>query len=346
MKKILALISMAAVALMVCSCDEKVEEDTLVLSCFSTTQNTFDFEVHAFVPDDGNKYYMGVLFGETDPTVDPWNSNSQSTDYLNPGGNVATFEFSGLEPDKTYLACAFLCNASRSSTLTFSKLEEFTTQKLETMQGHPFVDLGLSVCWADCNMGAETRYDTGDYYAWGETEPYYDGTFGNFKTGKEKGYDWESYSLCKGSEYTLTKYVPQEKASRNGLNGYYDTDTTLKSEDDAACTWGAGWSMPTKEDWQELLNNCAVTLITKDRQNYIKAQSKVDGHTSRFIVIPLGPGAYSTNLSDATKFAYYWSSTLVDTEPDKAFSCNFDGGIPFVRGEDRCRGSFIRPVLR
>ena len=37
--------------------------------------------------------------------------------------------------------------------------------------GHEYVDLGLSVKWATCNVGATTPEGYGDYFAWGETEP-------------------------------------------------------------------------------------------------------------------------------------------------------------------------------
>ena len=33
------------------------------------------------------------------------------------------------------------------------------------------VDLGLSVYWASCNLGAESPEEFGNYYAWGETSP-------------------------------------------------------------------------------------------------------------------------------------------------------------------------------
>nr|MBP3680782.1 hypothetical protein [Clostridia bacterium] len=37
---------------------------------------------------------------------------------------------------------------------------------------YEFVDLGLSVKWASCNVGAEKPEDFGLYFAWGETEGY------------------------------------------------------------------------------------------------------------------------------------------------------------------------------
>ena len=34
--------------------------------------------------------------------------------------------------------------------------------------GHEWVDLGLSVYWSTCNLGAKSPEQYGDYYAWGE----------------------------------------------------------------------------------------------------------------------------------------------------------------------------------
>ena len=59
--------------------------------------------------------------------------------------------------------------------------------------GHDFVDFGLSVRWATCNIGAETPTQRGDFVAWGETSP-------------KELYDWDSYQLCRGSFDRLTHY--------------------------------------------------------------------------------------------------------------------------------------------
>ena len=41
--------------------------------------------------------------------------------------------------------------------------------------GYGWVDLGLpsGLKWASCNVGANAPEEYGDYFAWGETEPYY-----------------------------------------------------------------------------------------------------------------------------------------------------------------------------
>ena len=58
------------------------------------------------------------------------------------------------------------------TTLTFSLSINITAQSpaTGTINGHDYVDLGLSVKWATCNIGADKPEDYGDYYAWGEAE--------------------------------------------------------------------------------------------------------------------------------------------------------------------------------
>ena len=69
---------------------------------------------------------------------------------------------------------------------------------------HEYVDLGLSVKWATCNVGAEKPEDYGDYFAWGETKP-------------KTQYDWSTYKYCKGTKKTLTKYCWIKKYGNKGF---------------------------------------------------------------------------------------------------------------------------------
>lgn len=38
-----------------------------------------------------------------------------------------------------------------------------------------YVDLGLSVMWAECNLGASSPEEFGNYYGWGDVEGYSEG---------------------------------------------------------------------------------------------------------------------------------------------------------------------------
>ena len=64
--------------------------------------------------------------------------------------------------------------------------------------GHEYVDLGLSVKWATCNVGASKPEEYGDYFAWGETEP-------------KSTYNWSTYKWCNGSDDILTKYCTNSR---------------------------------------------------------------------------------------------------------------------------------------
>ena len=77
------------------------------------------------------------------------------------------------------------------------------------------VDLGLSVRWASMNVGASAPEGRGDYFAWGDPEPYYEAGYsaspsGHWKTGKEAGYAQSDYKWRKNNSYkSLTKYYDQ-----------------------------------------------------------------------------------------------------------------------------------------
>lgn len=89
------------------------------------------------------------------------------------------------------------------------------------------VDLGLSVKWATCNLGASSPSDYGKYYAWGET--------------RDK-----------------REYTPQSYMHRDSKGRYSDLGLSIKGTryDAATANWGRGWRMPTKAEWEELLKRC------------------------------------------------------------------------------------------
>ncbi len=78
------------------------------------------------------------------------------------------------------------------------------------------VNLGLpsGLMWASCNVGANAPEEYGDYFAWGETEPYYAAGYSQaynpvWKSGKSSGYYWTSYRFDLGTNWQgpFSKYV-------------------------------------------------------------------------------------------------------------------------------------------
>ena len=204
------------------------------------------------------------------------------------------------------------------------------------------VDLGLTsgLKWASCNVGASAPEEYGDYFAWGETAPYY--TAGHSQDdpcsnwiGDKTGYNWASYSLCNGS------YNTQKKYCTDSSYGNVDNNTELDPEDDAAtANWGGTWRMPTLADWQELLNECTWTWTS---QNGVNGRL-VTGPNNNSIFLPAAGFRGNAGLRHAGSYGYYWSSSLGTGDPDGACYVFFtSGGCDWYDGS-RFYGLSVRPV--
>ena len=208
---------------------------------------------------------------------------------------------------------------------------------------YEYVDLGLSVKWATFNIGATAPEEYGDYFAWGETEPYYEAGYAqespqaHWKDGKSVGYYWPSYKYCNGSYNTMTKYCNN---SSYGNNGFTDKKTTLeKSDDIARFKWGGSWRMPTKAEFTELLNNCTWTWTTQNGVNGYKVTSKKSGYTDRSIFLPAAGYRYNPGgLNDVGSGGYYTDY------PNEAWFLNFLSGGRSTYDYYRYRGLSVRPV--
>lgn len=180
--------------------------------------------------------------------------------------------------------------------------------------GHEYVDLGLpsGLKWATCNVGANNPEEFGDYFAWGETEPYYteghsqDSPCSNWKTGKTAGYDWPSYKWCNGSSTTLTKYCISSS------DGTVDNKTVLDPADDAAhVNWGGSWRMPTKAELEELRTKCTWTWGS---QNGVKGYTIV-GPNGNSLFLPAAGWRHRSGLDDVGSDGGFWTSSLGSNGP-------------------------------
>ena len=172
------------------------------------------------------------------------------------------------------------------------------------------VDLGLSVLWADCNVGADSPQETGARFAWGETAPkiyYSEYNYKYMKAFKDQNKWWYS-------KYTTTDDDP-----------YVDGLTRLSAEDDAArANWGSKWRMPTKEEYKELYEKCEWTLDSVNGVKGYRITSKVPGYTDKSIFLPNNSnsfdglfdydyerGLYMTSDKKSSEKGYMWRGCVV-----------------------------------
>lgn len=186
------------------------------------------------------------------------------------------------------------------------------------------VDMGLSVYWASCNLGASAAGEYGDHYAWGETQT------------KAK-YTWENYKWCSGTDASLTKY------NTSASWGTVDNKTSLEAGDDVARVKLAGkWRMPTRSEMDAL-------VATKTDANY-KWEWKTQNDHYGFLITYLKnnnsiflPAAGDDDYNVGTT-GFYWTSSLDAEDPSLAWALNFSENDVRRDYNYRCEGFSVRPV--
>ena len=128
------------------------------------------------------------------------------------------------------------------------KEEEYYKVGIEEINGHECVDLGLSVKWATCNVGADSPGKYGNYYAWGSVGDRFNGVVdvANFSWGDKwrtptkddfeeliSNCDWTWTTRNSNRGYRVTSKVPgytdrsiflPAAGNKNGIvNEYVDT---------------------------------------------------------------------------------------------------------------------------
>ena len=196
---------------------------------------------------------------------------------------------------------------------------------------YEYVDLGLSVKWANKNVGASNVSDYGDYFAWAETVP------------KEE-YDWSTYKYSEDGATIMTKY------NYTSLGSVRDFLVELESVDDAASmNMGSGWRCPSLEEMNELIQQCSWTwssnYMGSGTAGYI-VTSKVEGFTGNFIFLPAAGHYGGSHLYDTNKGGMYWTSSLAEDSFAHIMACQlyFSEGEICTMPADRQLGMTIRGV--
>ena len=151
-------------------------------------------------------------------------------------------------------------------------------------------DMGLSVYWASCNLEANKPEQYGGFFAWGETK--------SKKSFTKKNYSFDWYSS----------------------HGGWGNDMILYPNEDAAhVILGGRWRMPTRLEWNELVNSCdwIWTVINTEEGNVsgFKVVSRINGQS---IFIPAAGGIFALSAfqsgdsewTDKGRVGCYWTSSM------------------------------------
>lgn len=143
-------------------------------------------------------------------------------------------------------------NGGRIITLGFSYYEPLEYRD-------DCIDLGLSVRWACCNLGASSPTEIGDFYAWSETST-------------KSGYWEENYAFC--NNYS-NKYIYEYT---NPLTNICKTQYDI-----ANIKLGENWKMPSLAEVNELITLCTWD---KDKVDGIEVY-RITGPNGNSIIIPI-----------------------------------------------------------
>jgi len=175
-----------------------------------------------------------------------------------------------------------------------------------TPQGPEMVDLGLSVKWAAYNLGATKAEEVGKHFAWADV------------TG-------QTWNGTKWSGNGFETKLPFEVDSNNNLKSEYDA---------VYAAFGGSYRMPTKNECNELINNCTITSTTDFNGTGVAGAiftSKISGYTDKSIFLPdVGLGEDEKCTAGGL---YYWSSTYRDGFYSEAIVFDSDeiSVIPYYR---------------
>ena len=176
-----------------------------------------------------------------------------------------------------------------------------------TINGHEWVDLGLSVKWATCNIGASSPSDYGDYYAWGET--------------------WTK------SEYREDNSVTHGK-TMDDISGDVRYDA-------ARANWGGSWRLPTASEILELVNKCTWIWT---RQGGHKGY-RVTGPNGKSIFLPAAGFRYGVSFRNRKRTGCYMCSTPNDGDTIYVSYLSFHNSyFDLGWGLFRSDGHSVRPV--
>ena len=192
------------------------------------------------------------------------------------------------EPSKSEL------NSEETVSSSITENDEETilsTRNVQPVINANAVDLGLSVLWADCNVGGDSESPIGGLYGWADP------------TGEKTSQNVKDYLEIAGGLYVKT---PQ-----NISGTQYDI---------ATAKWGKNWKMPSVSDWRELIETCKWT---KEKAFHVYGY-RVEGPNGNSIFLP-NTGLRFGEIISNTDAGYYWTSEMVMNDRECACYYYFDG---------------------
>ena len=242
----------------------KQQSESLTIPALQASYGTLMVD---YKPIDAEVYLDNTLLGKAPNVFDKilagkHNIKISKAGYADYTGSVT------IQENQQASVSGSLSKSSGAASVSHTQANISTTN---TINGHEWVDLGLSVKWATCNVGATSPSDYGDYFAWGEISTKSSYTENNSKTYKKHMGD-----IAGNSQY-----------------------------DAARANWGSTWRMPTMNEFKELKNQCIWTWTSQGGHSGYRVTSKTNGNS---IFLPAAGWRSGESLNGVGSNGDYWSA--------------------------------------
>ncbi|MBR5455739.1 MAG: hypothetical protein IKU76_02160, partial [Bacteroidaceae bacterium] len=212
--------------------------------------------------------------------------------------------------EDSLLAQEYFDNKENMTSADIKMEAELDASKMHKLSGETIsnmVDLGLSVKWAICNIGAIAPEDNGYFYAWGEVSTRSDYCVKSKISKGKKRYDISGY--------------PKYDVASNLLGGY--------------------WRIPTMKEWQELIESCKWEWTVNNGVVGYRVTSNKNGNS---IFLPsTGFRSRTSHYYEGSR-GYYWSSTPHEEDTYAAYGIKISDGVNSIDAFRCYYGLSVRPV--
>lgn len=256
--------------------------------------------------ESGNQTQIGFVYSpNTDDAITMDNATWVEANRTTNGAFSVTLTELDAGTTYGYRACLIL-----GEDVYYGDMLQFTTEE----PPGDAVDLGLSVCWADRNIGASAPHEAGGLFGWADP------------TGQETSAD----VMSEGGAWDSPLYGgPNPPANISGT-----------SLDIARIQWHMQWRLPTEAEISELVNECDWTWTTS---NGVPGY-QVTGPNGNSIFLPVTGYRFGNEVFDAG-FGYYWSGTLNNSRRTNAYRIDFCADDWDYTSYARYAGHAVRPVI-
>ena len=242
----------------------KQQSESLTIPALQASYGTLMVD---YKPIDAEVYLDNTLLGKAPNVFDKilagkHNIKISKAGYADYTGSVT------IQDNQQASISGSLSKSSGAASVSHTQANISTTN---TINGHEWVDLGLSVKWATCNVGATLPSDYGDYFAWGEIS-----TKSSYTVNNSKTYNKPMGDIAGNSQY-----------------------------DAARANWGSTWRMPTKKEFQELKDQCIWTWTSQGGHSGYRVTSKTNGNS---IFLPAAGWRSGKSLYYVGSNGLYWSA--------------------------------------